>query len=68
MSNDSAGVFLANSNNGSWQLQNYIEHNTPRLFWQHLSRRFSSSVCWWWSHTAHSRMTDSLLSALVYLS
>jgi len=50
------------------QLQNYIEHNTRRLFWQHLSRRFTSAVCWWWRHTAHARMTDSLLSALVYLS
>jgi len=33
-----------------------------------LSKRFSSAVCWWWSHTAHARMTDCLLSALVYLS
>jgi len=29
------------------KLQNYIEHNTHRLFWRHLWRRLSSALCWW---------------------
>jgi len=30
---------LANSNSGSCRTTLHIEHNTRRLFWQHLSRK-----------------------------
>jgi len=46
---------LANSNSGSCRTI-YTEHNTRRLFWRHMSRRFSSAVCWWRSPAAHARM------------
>jgi len=48
-------------------------HYTCRLFWQNLSRKFSSAVCWWWSHTAHAprmhaRQTVFCQPSSIYLS
>jgi len=43
---------LANSNSGNCR----AEYSSSFLT-RHLSR-FSSAVCWWWSHTAHARRRD----------
>jgi len=47
---------LANSNSGSCRTTQstiLVVFSDGRM---HLSWRFSSAVCWWWSHTAHARM------------
>ena len=65
MSDDSAGVEVGQQQ--QWQLQNYIEHNTHRLFWRHLSR-FSSACVDDEATRMHTWQTVFCQPSSIYLS
>jgi len=53
---------LANSNSDSCTAIHRAQYSSSFL------TRFSSAVCWWWSHTAHARMTVFCQPSSIYLN
>ena len=55
---------LANSNSGGAGYRTKLTWSTILVFSGGTCRGFlpQFAVCWWWSHTAHARMTESFVS------